>query len=69
MELVCSNAISKWRTLLGPTDSNAARKEAPKSIRAHFGTDKSFNAAHGSDSPASAAQEIDFFFGHGSVGR
>jgi len=71
MELVAPGAIARWRALLGPTDSNQARAEAPNSIRAHFGTDKSFNAAHGSDAPHTAAAELDFFFGagRGTVGR
>lgn len=71
MELVSAGAISKWRELLGPTDSNAARQQAPGSIRAHFGTDKTYNAAHGSDAPDTAAQELAFFFGpdRSAVGR
>lgn len=67
MELVGDNAISRWRTLLGPTDSNKARLEAPTSIRATFGTDGSFNACHGSDRPESASREVDFFFGHPGI--
>ncbi|KAK2573756.1 Nucleoside diphosphate kinase 7 [Acropora cervicornis] len=63
MELKGANAIDKWRTLLGPTDSATARNEAPLSIRAKFGTDNTKNAAHGSDSSKSAEREIDFFFG------
>merc|ERR1712165_113503 len=35
------------------------------SLRARFGTDGTQNAVHGSDSPESAAREIDFFFGPG----
>ena len=38
LELKGSNAIQKWRTLLGPTDSATARNQAPMSIRAKFGT-------------------------------
>jgi len=63
MELKSTNGIDKWRTLLGPTDSATARNKAPMSIRAKFGTDNTKNAAHGSDSPASAEKEVDFFFG------
>lgn len=62
MELKGSNAIEKWRTLLGPTDSATARNKAPMSIRAKFGTDNTKNAAHGSDSPVSAEREVGFFF-------
>lgn len=63
LELKGPNAIQKWRTLLGPTDSATARTQAPLSIRAKFGTDNAKNAAHGSDSPASAEREVNFFFG------
>lgn len=33
-----------------------------RSLRALYGTDGTQNATHGSDSPASAAREIKFFF-------
>lgn len=69
MELVASGAIKKWRDLLGPTDSEEARRVAPDSIRANFGTDKTYNACHGSDAPETAAQEISFFFGNRLVGK
>eukprot|EP00048_Salpingoeca_helianthica_P021883 m.15007 g.15007 ORF g.15007 m.15007 type:complete len:195 (+) comp6575_c0_seq1:151-735(+) len=55
-------AVQGWRDLLGPTDSTKARSAAPTSIRARFGTDGTRNAAHGSDSVASAHREIRFFF-------
>ncbi len=63
LELVAEGAIQKWRQALGPTDSHQARAEAPQSIRAHFGTDKTYNACHGSDAPETAAEELAFFFG------
>lgn len=69
LELVAPGAITKWRSLIGPTDSNKARTEAPNSIRAHFGTDGSFNAVHGSDAPDTAAAEISFFFSNPSLGK
>ncbi|PNW75835.1 hypothetical protein CHLRE_12g558700v5 [Chlamydomonas reinhardtii] len=65
MELVAPGAIRKWRELIGPTDSNQARAEAPGSLRAQFGTDKTFNACHGSDAPDTAAEECNFWFGPG----
>lgn len=46
MELKGSNAIEKWRTLLGPTDSATARNKAPMSIRAKFGTGKNLFEWH-----------------------
>ncbi|KAG7326411.1 hypothetical protein KOW79_009812 [Hemibagrus wyckioides] len=69
MELMGDEAVSVWRKVLGPTDSSVARKDAPSSLRAQFGTDGTKNAGHGSDSLASAARELEFFFpstaGHG----
>ncbi|RUS69220.1 hypothetical protein EGW08_023016 [Elysia chlorotica] len=61
-ELVGENAISRWRELIGPTDPSKARAEASTSLRARFGTDVTHNGFHGSDSPASAAREVEFFF-------
>lgn len=56
------SAVADWRNLMGPTDTLLAVKQAPQSIRAMFGTDKTQNACHGSDSEASAARELKFFF-------
>lgn len=56
MEIMGDEAVSAWRELLGPTDSDAARREATQSLRARFGTDGTQNAGHGSDSLASAAR-------------
>ncbi len=55
-------AISRVREIIGPTDSEEARKVAPDSIRALFGTDKGKNAIHASDSKESASYEIPFIF-------
>ncbi|XP_024525285.1 nucleoside diphosphate kinase 7 isoform X3 [Selaginella moellendorffii] len=68
LELVAEDAISKWRLLLGPTDSVEAKVKAPSSIRAEFGSDETRNACHGSDSPSAAKQESDFFFKDKSLG-
>ncbi|KAL1023393.1 hypothetical protein UPYG_G00040260 [Umbra pygmaea] len=69
MELMGDEAVSVWKRILGPTDSGVARKESPLSLRAQFGTDGIRNTGHGSDSLASAAKELEFFFpstaGHG----
>ena len=53
-------AIMANRVLMGATNPKEA---ATGTIRADFATDVSANAVHGSDSPASAAREIDYFFG------
>jgi len=52
-------AITAWRTLMGPTDPIEA---APGSIRGDFATVIGENIAHGSDSPASAERELGLFF-------
>ncbi|MBI4162410.1 MAG: nucleoside-diphosphate kinase [Candidatus Aenigmarchaeota archaeon] len=61
------DAINQYRQLLGPTNVQEARKNAPYSLRAKFGESGdgvplSYNAAHGSDDPKSAKREIGFFF-------
>lgn len=53
------NAIARNRELMGATDP---RKAEPGTIRADFSQDVPANAVHGSDSPASAAREIAYFF-------
>jgi nucleoside-diphosphate kinase len=52
-------AIAKWRQLMGATDP---KKADAGTIRKDFGIDVEKNATHGSDAPATAAQEIAFFF-------
>jgi len=68
-EMMGEGSIAKWRDLLGPTDSAVARQDAATSIRARFGTDNTKNACHGSDSPQSAARELEFFFPSTGAGR
>jgi len=53
------NAIEKLRKLMGATDP---AKADPGTIRKDLATNVEQNAIHGSDSPASAAVEIPFFF-------
>ncbi|KAA6378577.1 MAG: nucleoside-diphosphate kinase, partial [Streblomastix strix] len=60
--LAKKDAISEWRKLIGPTNSNEAREKVPNSIRAKFGTDGTENAVHGSGNEADAHREINFFF-------
>lgn len=56
------NAILKNRELMGATNPNNAEKGTIRHDFALPCTDLSANAVHGSDSPASAAREIAFFF-------
>ncbi len=53
------NAIAKNREIMGATNPKEA---APGTIRADFASSIDENAVHGSDSPATAKQEIEFFF-------
>ena len=62
IEFVGVDAVKKWRSLVGPTDSTEANRSAHGSIRALYGTDSTRNAVHGSDSVESAKREIAFFF-------
>ena len=62
MELVAQDAVNKWRKLIGPTNSQKARQEAPNSIRALYGQDGTKNACHGSDAPKTAQREINLIF-------
>jgi nucleoside-diphosphate kinase len=53
------NAIARNRELMGATDP---AKAEPGTIRADFANSIDANAVHGSDSAASAAREISYFF-------
>jgi len=54
------DAITCWRTLMGPTNPVDA---PPGSIRGDYATLIGENIVHGSDSPESAARELKLFFG------
>jgi nucleoside-diphosphate kinase len=53
------NAIARNREIMGATDP---KKAAPGTIRADLAQSIEANTVHGSDAPATAAQEIAFFF-------
>jgi nucleoside-diphosphate kinase len=53
------DAINRLRTICGITDPS---KAAEGTIRLDFGLDITMNSVHASDSPASAEEEIRFFF-------
>ncbi|MEZ9833304.1 nucleoside-diphosphate kinase [Vibrio breoganii] len=53
------DAISRYRELMGKTNPEQA---ACGTIRADYALNMRYNSVHGSDSPASAAREIEFFF-------
>lgn len=60
--LEAEDGIKKWRDTMGATNPEKAE---PGTIRKLFGGSVGENATHGSDSPASAARELAYFFaGH-----
>lgn len=59
MALSGEGAVLKNRDLMGATDP---KKAAPGTIRAKHGASVGENAAHGSDSAASAQRELALFF-------
>lgn len=59
MALTGENAIMRNREIMGATDP---AKAAEGTIRKLFGDSMGENAAHGSDSPASAERELKIFF-------
>ena len=59
MVLERENAISHWRQVMGVTDPAQAK---PGTLRHTYGFSVERNAVHGSDSPTTAAWEINYFF-------
>jgi nucleoside-diphosphate kinase len=59
--LEAPGAVEKYRKLMGATDP---AKAAPGTLRKLFGESLEANSTHGSDSTASAAREVQFFFPH-----
>ena len=57
-------AINRNREIMGATDPAQA---APGTIRADFAESVECNTVHGSDAPATAAEEIRFFFTPGQL--
>ena len=53
-------AVAAFRQIAGGTDP--VEKAAPGTIRGDLGLETQFNLVHGSDSPESAAREIDLWF-------
>ncbi|MGC9402699.1 nucleoside-diphosphate kinase [Vibrio genomosp. F10] len=53
------NAITRYRELMGKTNPEEA---ACGTIRADYAISMRYNSVHGSDSPESAAREIEYFF-------
>ncbi|XP_047492376.1 nucleoside diphosphate kinase 6-like isoform X1 [Penaeus chinensis] len=60
--LAREDAIKHWRALMGPTKVYKTKYEAPHTLRGLYGLTDTRNSTHGSDSPETAAKEMDFFF-------
>ena len=59
LALEATDAIVRWRALMGATDP--AKADAG-TLRRQFGTAIEHNATHGSDAPETAAFELGYFF-------
>ena len=59
MQLERENAIAHWREVMGATDPALAKSGT---IRRSFGFSVERNAVHGSDGPATAEWEVNYFF-------
>ncbi|XP_072336846.1 thioredoxin domain-containing protein 6 isoform X2 [Scyliorhinus torazame] len=63
LALASTDAVERWRRLLGPNDVNQAKEELPESLRAQFAVDTvPINQLHGSGTPQDAEKELKFFF-------
>lgn len=60
--LAGEDIVSRWRTMMGVTDPDDARRRTPNSLRALLGTRLPHNAVHGSDSPEAARREFDILW-------
>ncbi|KAF7283255.1 hypothetical protein GWI33_001081 [Rhynchophorus ferrugineus] len=63
LELVGSNAVSRWLEELGPEDPLEGKRTAPQSLRALYGNDSRVeNGFHAAKDPENARREANFFF-------
>lgn len=64
-----ADVIGEWRKIIGPTDPEIAKIEAPWTLRAKYGGELPCNAVHGSDSPGAARRETRILFPDFGRGR
>ena len=62
LEVRQENAVTSFRELCGPMDSEIAKSLRPNSLRARFGVDRVRNAIHCTDLPEDGVLECEYFF-------
>ncbi|CAI2376977.1 unnamed protein product [Moneuplotes crassus] len=67
MRLRRLDAISHWRKVIGPTDSEKARETHPDTLRALIGTDNVRNAVHGAETQNEVTKYCNTFFSSTSI--
>lgn len=65
MELVAEDAVTRFREVIGPTNSQEAKATARNTIRALYGSDAMRNAVHGSATSTDYHREASHFFSKG----
>lgn len=62
LEVRQENAVSSFRSFVGPHDPEIAKHLKPDTLRAKFGHDKVKNAVHCTDMPEDGVLECEYFF-------
>jgi nucleoside-diphosphate kinase len=62
LEIVGNGAIGQRRRLIGPTNLEVTKRDAPNSLRALYARNTTENLAHGSDCPTSAQRELGIIY-------
>ncbi|XP_004073370.1 nucleoside diphosphate kinase homolog 5 isoform X1 [Oryzias latipes] len=62
MVLACEDAVTRWKSIIGPASITNAKESQPECLRAKYGTSDLKNALHGSESFQEAVREIKFMF-------
>lgn len=62
MSVIGENALRRWREMIGPTDSEIAKREAPHTLRAIYGVDITRNGVHGSKDDEHQVRETETWF-------
>ncbi|KAF6716175.1 Nucleoside diphosphate kinase-like protein 5 [Oryzias melastigma] len=62
MVLACEDAVTRWKSIVGPADITEAKETQPECLRAKYGTSDLKSALHASESFQEAVREIKFMF-------